>query len=208
MSFTAFFARQLGRPAGLFGRWIIAPLLNRENREMNALTLRRLDVAAGDRVLEIGFGGGALMAELLRGPAAHVAGVDPSAEMRGLAARRFRREIARGRAQVRDGTADALPYPDGAFERVCTVNTLYFWPDVDAGLAECRRVLAPGGVLVLCFAAREDMERWPGHVHGFTLYEPDDVERRLRDAGFADVTTEEGRDARQGRFFAVRAVAG
>jgi ubiquinone/menaquinone biosynthesis C-methylase UbiE len=185
---------------------VTAPLLNRENRAMNALALRRLEPAAGDRVLEVGFGGGALMGDLLAGPAASVAGVDPSLDMLAMARRRFRREIDAGRAEVREGTVEALPFPDASFTKLCTVNTLYFWRDVPLGLAECRRVLAPGGALVLCFAARESMERWPGHVHGFTLYDASDVERRLRDAGFADVSSVEEEDGRAGRFHAVRGV--
>lgn len=207
MGFNEFFARQLAHPAGLFGRWVIAPLLNRENRAMNAMTLLRLAVTPGDRVLEIGFGGGALMAALLAGPAAFVAGVDPSKDMREKALRRFRREIERGRTEVRDGAAEAIPFPDASFTKLCTVNTLYFWRDVPRALAECRRVLAPGGALVLCFAAREDMERWPGHVHGFTLYDASDVERRLVEAGFTDVTTEGDRKAGEMRFHCARAVS-
>jgi SAM-dependent methyltransferase len=207
VSLQAFFARQLARPSGAFGRWVMAPLLNRGNRAMNALTLRQLAPIPADRVLEIGFGGGALLGDILASRCAFTAGLDLSPEMVARARRRFRAEIAAGRADVRAGSVDAIPFPAGAFSAVCSVNTLYFWPDVENALAECRRVLAPGGRLVLCFTGRADLERWPGHRHGFRLYEVADVERHLRGAGFAGVAVAEGLNPGEGRFFCVRAEA-
>lgn len=207
MSLQAFLARQLARPSGLFGRWVMAPLLNRGNRAMNALTLRQLASTPADRVLEVGFGGGALLGDLLASGCAFAAGLDLSPEMVGRAGRRFRAEIAVGRAELRVGSIEAIPFPADAFTGVCSVNTLYFWEDVGRALAECRRVLAPGGRLVLCFTDREALERWPGHRHGFRLYGLADVERHLRDAGFEVADVAEGLNPHDGRFFCVRAEA-
>ncbi len=207
MSLQSFLARQLARPSGAFGRWVMAPLLNRGNRAMNALTLRQLAPAPADRVLEIGFGGGALLGDILASRCAFVAGVDLSPEMVARARRRFHTEIGEGRADVRAGSIDAIPFPAGAFSAVCSVNTVYFWEDVGRALAECRRVLAPGGRLVLCFTARADLERWPGHRHGFRLYDVADVQRHLRSAGFAATDVAEGVNPGEGRFFCLRAEA-
>jgi SAM-dependent methyltransferase len=207
MSIQAFLARQLARPSGAFGRWVMAPLLNRGNRAMNALTLRQLAPVPADRVLEIGFGGSALLGDILASRCAFAAGLDLSPEMVARAQRRFRTEVAAGRAEVRAGSVDAIPFPADAFSALCSVNTLYFWEDVGRGLAECRRVLAPGGRLVLCFTARADLERWPGHRHGFRLYEVADVEQHLRGAGFEAATVAEGHNPGEGRFFCIRAEA-
>ena len=207
MSLHAFVARQLARPSGLFGRWVMAPLLNRSNRAMNALTLRQLAPAPADRVLEVGFGGGALFGDVLASGCALAAGLDLSPEMVARAGRRFRAAVAAGRAELKVGSIDAIPFPADAFTAVCSVNTLYFWPDVDAALAECRRVLAPGGRLVLCFAGRAALESWPGHRHGFRLYDLADVERHLRGAGFDVAEVDEGMNPGEGRFFCVRAAA-
>ena len=207
MSLHAFIARQLALPSGLFGRWVMAPLLNRSNRTMNALALRQLAPAPADRVLEVGFGGGALLGDVLAGPCAFAAGVDLSPEMVARAARRFRAEVAAGRAELKVGSIDSIPFPAEAFSAVCSVNTLYFWPDVDGALAECRRVLAPGGRLVLCFTDRAALESWPGHRHGFRLYDLADVERHLRGAGFEVADVAEGVNPGEGRFFCVRALA-
>jgi ubiquinone/menaquinone biosynthesis C-methylase UbiE len=112
-----------------------------------------LDVQPEDQILDVGCGPGVTL-ELLaqRATAGLVAGVDPSEVMREQAARRT--ATAPGRVEVRAGTADALPYPDGSFTTVCALHSVYFWPALEAGLREIARVLAPGGRIVLVVRLR------------------------------------------------------
>ncbi|HEV2146343.1 MAG TPA: class I SAM-dependent methyltransferase [Longimicrobiaceae bacterium] len=200
----AFLARQLARPTGLFGRWIMAPLLNRGNRAMNRLTLEQLALTPDDRVLEIGFGGGDLLHQILALPGSFAAGLDLSAEMVARAQRRFRSAVRARRLHLQQGTIEALPFPAATFTHVCSVNTLCFWPDVARALAECRRVLQSDGALMLCFTARADLERWPGHRHGFRLYDIAELEEHLRAAGFRNIEVTQGANPQQGRFYCVR----
>jgi arsenite methyltransferase len=203
-----FFAGQLARPSGLFGRVVTARWLDKASAAMNRLTFERLAVRPDDRVLEVGFGSGYLLAKILSAePRAFVAGVDLSAEMERLVARRVRKHVRDGRADVREGSVEALPYGGGEFTKLCTVNTIYFWRDPSAALSECRRVLERGGLIVLCFNAKEDLERWPGHRHGFRLYELPEVEALLDRAGFGATEVVSETDPAQGLFYCVSATA-
>jgi ubiquinone/menaquinone biosynthesis C-methylase UbiE len=69
--------------------------------------------------------------------------------MRCQAARRCRQWQETGRVDILAGTAGQLPLPDTACDTVVTANTMSMWPDLAAGLREIRRVLRPGGRLVL-----------------------------------------------------------
>ena len=204
----SFFSRQLARPSGLFGRLFTARWLDKANVGMNALTLDSLALVENDRLLEVGFGSGYLLEQVLvRGRCQQVAGLDVSQEMVAHVDRRLRRYVAAGKARVGQGDIESMPFADGEFTALCSVNTLYFWRDPDRALAECRRVLQSAGRLVLCFNAKHDMEQWPGHVHGFSLYELTEVERLIAAAGFRDITTRTAQDEAQGEFYCVRAVA-
>lgn len=202
-----FIARQLARPTGLFGRLFVARWLDKANVSMNKLTLEQLFLKPEDRVLEIGFGGGDLLERILSTePGAYVAGVDHSMAMVNVAARRLRRHIRAGRAEVRRGEIEALPYVDGQFTKLCSVNTLYFWRNPSLALFECRRVLKREGRAVLCFNSKDDLMLWPGHKHGFRLYELSEVEDLLKVAGFTSIEVVDARDSEQGNFYCVTGV--
>ena len=205
--FQAFFSRQLAKPSGLFGRLLTARWLEKANAGMNTLTLETLALGPGDRLLELGFGSGYLLEKVLSHRLCDfAAGADLSPEMVDRVGTRLRAYIAAGKAQIRHGDIEAIPFADDEFTRLCSVNTLYFWRDAQRALSECQRVLAPGGRLALCFNAKSEMLKWPGHVHGFTLYELAEVETMLAAAGFGEITTTNGNDPEQGRFHCVCAV--
>ncbi|MBC3874547.1 class I SAM-dependent methyltransferase [Undibacterium flavidum] len=204
--FQKFIAQQLAKPSGWFGRIFTARWLEKNNAGMNALTLQCLHLQSEAHLLEVGFGSGYLLEKVLRdGLCARVAGVDISHEMVAYATARFKSYIDAGRAHIQYADVEALPFSDANFTAVCSVNTLYFWPSAIAGLKECRRVLQPGGRLVLCINSKEDLALWPGHAHGFALYSLEDVTQFLHDADFDDVQISRERDKKQGVFYCLTA---
>jgi ubiquinone/menaquinone biosynthesis C-methylase UbiE len=132
-------------PRGLRGRFagrIMAVTNARCSREVAALVPLR----PGQSVLEVGYGPGVLLAALERRPERpRLLGVDPSSEMARLARRR-----APG-ADLSTGSAAATGLADGSVDHVVSVNTVAIWPDLDAGLDELRRVVRPGGSVILAW---------------------------------------------------------
>jgi ubiquinone/menaquinone biosynthesis C-methylase UbiE len=99
------------------------------------------------RILDVGCGTGYLLGRLaVRAPQAQVlAGIDAAPamiEVAGAAA-------ADDRMRFVAGTAEQLPWPEATFDLVVSTTSFDHWADQRAGLAECARVLAPGGRLVL-----------------------------------------------------------
>lgn len=177
---------QLARPHGLFSR-LIAPLMERANHTINGHVVAALGLTPGQRVLEIGFGGGIGLATVLaRQPALALAGVDPSPEMVAHCQRRFGNKV-----DVRLGGAEQLAWPDGSFDRVYGVNVSYFWPDLARALAELRRVLAPGGLLVLGIRPPETLRRLKFEQAGHRVWAPEQYVEALRAAGFSEVGARE-----------------
>ena len=183
--FTRFLARQFARPSGLLGRLWIAPWLDRISRAMNALALDQLAVGHEERILEIGFGGGALLRDILGATKSKVFAADVSRVVIALARSRFRRE--RHRLHLLEATVGRLPLADGAVDKAVSVNSLYFWPDMDATLVELARVIRPGGTLVLCFEPPEELRKWPGHVHGFRAWSAEELTAHAAAAGFGRI---------------------
>jgi SAM-dependent methyltransferase len=102
-------------------------------------------VAAGERVLDVGCGPGALTAELSRrlGPE-NVSAVDPS-EPFVAAVRERNPEVT-----VRHAAAEQLPFEDGSFDVAMAQLVVHFMADPVAGLGEMSRVTRGQGVVAAC----------------------------------------------------------
>ena len=205
MTIPGFMARQLGRPSGRFGRYVMGRFLNRTTAAHNEVVRQELAVAPGDRVLEVGFGGAALLERLCaEASPGSVAGVEVSDEMLALATTRLREPIGAGRAVLKRGNVEALPFADGEFDEACSVNTTYFWRDLAVGLSELRRVLRPAGRLVLGFVSADDMVRDGLDRHGFACHSTEQLTTAVAAASFYVRGLRSGSDSR-GTFYVLTA---
>lgn len=103
---------------------------------------------ATGKVLELGIGGGLNLNFYNPAAVTSVSGVDPSPELRRRAQNAER--PAGLNVEVRDGTAEALPFDDASFDCVVCTYTLCSVQDPVRSLREARRVLKPGGRLLFC----------------------------------------------------------
>src|SRR5215510_9754656 len=137
----AFIARQASCPTGLLGRFL-AWIMAAETAAINEKALELLALRPDDHVLEVGFGHGRTLARVATFvPMGIVAGIDVSEEMVRMARSRNRQGIKEGRVEVQRADSARIPYPDGCFDRVFAIHTLYFWPDPRVHLQEIHRVM-------------------------------------------------------------------
>jgi ubiquinone/menaquinone biosynthesis C-methylase UbiE len=142
-----------------FTALIYDPFLALGERRGMAARRRALLASARGRVLELGAGTGLNLSHY---PAvAELVLSEPDPAMRG----RLEHRVARSRrsARVVAAGAEALPFADATFDTVVSTLVLCTVHDLDAALAEVRRVLAPGGRLLLIEHVRASssrLERW------------------------------------------------
>jgi ubiquinone/menaquinone biosynthesis C-methylase UbiE len=137
-------------PEGI--RWPWSLVYNKLSH--TAIFLRHYELVAHDvagygeahSILDIGTGPGRLLLaihEVL--PDARLAGVDISPAMVALARRNLEAHGPQTYFQLRVADASALPFPDGAFDRVVSTGSLHHWRNQVGAFSEMHRVLKPGG---------------------------------------------------------------
>jgi len=115
-------------------------------------------VAPGDRVVDVGCGTGVLARAAAEqvGPSGDVVGLDRNDGMLQVARR------SPAAVDWRAGRAEALPFPDGAFDRVVSQCALMFFDDRQAAVREMARVVRPGGTVTV--ATWVEVEQSPGYA--------------------------------------------
>lgn len=185
------FSRQLRKPEGILGR-LVGSLLNIANRQLNNWTIDLLDIKPTDRVLELGFGPGTGIRKIAAiATKGSVAGIDFSELMVFKARKLNAAAISSGRVDLKQGDVSSLPYNDESFDKMITVQLLYFCQPPHLFLKEWRRVLKPGGKIAVSFIAKDDMANFKFTKTGvFTLYTGQDALKLMTEAGFTQAHIE------------------
>lgn len=160
------------------------------------LVLDGLDIAPGDRVIDVGCGTGNYTRHLAQQARnGLVVGVDASETMLSKAVSRGGENVAYMR-----GDACALPFGDGEFDAVCNVGVLHMMEDWQVALDELVRMLAPGGRLVVgTLCNRKESSRT--RKAGGWVFGPDELTSHLRECGLSDIGQ---RTFRWGQFVSAR----
>ena len=178
---------QFARPSSLTGRLLLRGM-NIGHARLHRWGLEAAGIRPRDKVLDVGCGGGRAIARILARTRREVAGVDHSPEAVETTRRLNRSAIASGRLRVLEGSVDHLPFRNGFFNVVTAFETTYFWPDLQAGLIEIRRVLSPGGRLVITneYADRPAAGQWADRL-GMNIPDSDALTGLAHEAGFLTV---------------------
>lgn len=177
-------ASQLRQPQGEAGIET-GQRMNVGNELIYQRAIAQLAIQPGDHILELGPGNGFFARQIVATDSSvRYTGCDLSETMIAEAGRLNEEFVQDGQVELVLRDRPALPFADAAFDKVFTINTLYFWDDPSAELAEIRRVLMPDGLLIVGIRPRHIMEQMPFVTFGFTLYEPNEAADLLTANGF------------------------
>lgn len=156
-------------------------------------TMARMSVRPTDRLLDAGCGTGALLGLLANAyPTAQLLGVDPVPEMLAVARRKLPPSV-----ELHEGWIERLPFDDGVFDTVVSTSVFHYLRQPVAALGEMRRMLRPGGQLVITDWCSDYLScricdrylRWFSPAH-FKVYRRQACLNLLEEAGFPQARIE------------------
>jgi ubiquinone/menaquinone biosynthesis C-methylase UbiE len=167
--FTKYVARQFGKPTGIGGK-LSTYIMNCLNWKMYRYAIALLNIQPTDTVLDIGFGNGHLIKKLLKKDLKKIYGIEISSDMVNVASSKNKKAIAKGKVELVAASVEQIPYQDASIDKICTINTLYFWKNTSQAFSEIRRILKPNGIFLNIVYTKEWLDKLPYTKYGFSKY--------------------------------------
>lgn len=175
-------AQNLANPQGEKGIEI-GEMMNATNIGMTLESIKTLLIEDNEAVLEIGHGNADHVKSIVnKAQNIHYTGIDISETMH-YEAKRLNEEF-KSQAEFVLYEGKKLPFEDKTFDKIFTVNTVYFWEEPVDFLNEIHRVLKDNGTFVLTFGQRNFMEKLPFTQFDFILYNTDEMEQTVSKSNF------------------------
>lgn len=177
-------AAQLRQPSGEEGIKT-ADWMNKGNLYFNMDTLKVVDATVNDNILEIGMGNGFFVKDILNiHPSIHYTGCDFSELMVEESEKINTEWIEKKQANFIEADAASLPFENSSFNKIFTINTIYFWENPHKVLSEINRVLQENGKFIIGIRPKHQMEKYPFTQFGFQLYSKETLSEILSQNGF------------------------
>ncbi|MDW9381720.1 class I SAM-dependent methyltransferase [Chryseobacterium sp. JV558] len=182
-------AQNLANPQGEKGIEI-GEMMNATNISMTLESVRTLVIEDDQQILEIGHGNAGHLKNIMSlAKNLKYTGIDISETMHNEA-QKLNKEFE-NQADFILYEGKKLPFQDGTFNKIFTVNTVYFWGNPVEFLNEIYRVLKDDGTFVLTFGQRDFMEKLPFTEYDFTLYNNHEMEELISKSHFKRMKTSE-----------------
>ena len=178
------------RPQGIGGK-IMVHMMNTGHSSMAEWGFVHIKIQSEDVCLDIGCGGGANIRKLLeKSPYGRVVGIDYS-EISVEKSRKINKAgIESKRCEILQGDVMKLPFRGETFDVITAFETIYFWPDISEAFKKVYKILKIGGTFMICNESNGENpkdEKWTKIIQGMKIYNSEQIEKSLEDAGFRGV---------------------
>ena len=187
MSLNNYIAKQFSNPIGVGGK-LVSFVMNRQNHPLYEETIRLLALSDNDSVLDIGCGNGYVLKLLARQYNCKLSGIDSSASIIKTAYRKCRKYIESGVMMLSCQNVNTMSLADNSFDKVYTINTVYFWENLDDVMVKIRHVLKPNGLFINTLYTNETLSRFTHTQFGYKRFTAEQLRNSGSSNGF-DVST-------------------
>ena len=178
------------KPKGIGGK-IMVHMMNTGHSSMAERGFTHMEIQSDNVCLDIGCGGGANVRKLLeKSPYGRVVGIDHSEISVEKSKKINKAGIESKRCEILQGDVMKLPFRGETFDVITAFETIYFWPDISEAFKKVYKILKIGGTFMICNESNGENpkdEKWTKIIQGMKIYNSEQIEKSLEDAGFRGV---------------------
>ncbi len=186
------------RPQGFWGRRALSIMNGKNHAAMPEWVLSELDIKENDTILDVGCGGGANIARLLkRVPKGKVIGLDYSQMALEVAQDLNYHDYVDKRCLLMGGNAMQMPLAKETYNIITAFETVYYWLSLELGFSEIYRLLKPGGTIVIGneLDGTQEIDRKIERATNYMrIYSIDEIEATLKQVGFTNIKSRHDED--------------
>ena len=162
-------------PNGI-GGIVSTKIMNIMNQRQYKAVLDNINMENGNTILDIGFGNGYLIQKLFKkNNSIKICGIEISPDMIKKASKKFSVLINNGKLKISLENINKTSFENETFDKICTVNTIYFWDNPEKCFAEIKRIIKSNGIFLNLIYTKEYLEKTIFSKYGFRKYTLDDI---------------------------------
>ena len=168
--------------------------MNIFHKPMARWAVSKIGIKDGDRILDIGCGGGGNIKRMLKiTPNGCVDGVDYSQASVDQSIRLNSRAVSEKHSSIKLASVSDIPFEKGGYDAATAFQTVYFWPDIVNDMREVYTMLKPGGKFMVCNMAKKS-DKHPDRYKKLIketeimLYSDTELTAHMQHAGFRNIT--------------------
>jgi ubiquinone/menaquinone biosynthesis C-methylase UbiE len=174
-TFIKYVAKNFRNPYGVGGK-VSTKIMNIMNQNQYKAVLKNIHLKPNDIVLDIGFGNGYLIKKLFeQNNNIKIFGIEISIDMLNKVTKENKQNIENGVLKLFLENISKTSFGENLFDKIYTVNTIYFWNELDKCFSEIKRVLKQDGIFINAIYTKEYLDKTIFSKYGFNKYTLEEV---------------------------------
>jgi len=177
-------------PNGIGGK-ITTKLMNIMNQKQYKAVLDNINLENNDILLDIGFGNGYLINKLFKkNNSIKIYGIDISNDMVNNVSKKYKQYIENDCLKLlMENINNETTFENEMFNKIYTVNTVYFWNDLKKCFSEIKRILKPNGIFINAIYTKEYLDKTEFSKYGFNKYSKEEMVKLTEENGMKTIKT-------------------
>ena len=165
--FIRYVGSNFGNPNGIGGK-ISTKIMNILNQNQYKVILEKIELKPNNNILDIGFGNGYLIKKLFeKNIPINIYGIEISKDMLNSVSQKNKINIKEGRLKLFLEDISKTSFEENVFDKIYTVNTIYFWNELEKCFSEIKRTLKPNGIFLNVIYTKEYLNKIVYTKYGF-----------------------------------------